>query len=111
MVKINYIAANKYGVTEWKIKYWESQIEDLEKASKRKEKITIHKGPKLSEETINIDIKLLNFVKINRKLGIPLTTLSLKFELLYLLPDLLNLTSHSQLEKYIIDLCKEIIYL
>lgn len=90
MIKSSYIASNKYGVSEWTIRYWESQIEDLEKESKRKDKKTLYKGLKLSEETINTDIKLLNFVGVNRKLGIPLTTLSLKFELLNLLPDLLN---------------------
>ena len=83
MAKSNYISANKYGVSRWTIRYWASQLEDLENASKKKkDKITLHKGAKLSEETINIDIKLLNFVKTNRKLNIPLKTLSLKFELL-----------------------------
>ena len=40
----------------------------------------------------------MDFVKINRKLGIPITTLSLKIELLKLRPDKLNISQHGQFE-------------
>ena len=36
MAKSNYISANKYGVSKWTIRYWASQLEDLENASKKK---------------------------------------------------------------------------
>ena len=93
-VKSNIKAAEKYGVSEQSIRNWKSNIDNLRKASKKKEKITLHNGPKLSEETIETDIKLLDFVKINRKLGISITVLSLKLELLKIRPDILNISSH-----------------
>lgn len=62
-VKSNVIAAEKYGVSEWTIRNWKSNIGNLKKASKKKEKITLYKGSILSEETIETDIKLLDFVK------------------------------------------------
>ena len=33
----NYIAAQKYGVSEWSKRYWRSKIKELEKASKKGE--------------------------------------------------------------------------
>ena len=97
-VKSNVIASEKYGVSEWTIRNWKSNIDNLKKASKKKEKITLHKGSILSEETIETDIKLLDFVNINRKLGIQITTLSLKLGLLKICPDILNISSHWQYE-------------
>ena len=44
-VKSNIKAAEKYGVSEWSIRNWKSNIDNLRKASKKKEKITLHKGP------------------------------------------------------------------
>ena len=95
-IKSNIKIAEKYGVSEWSIRNLKSNIDNLRKASKKKERITLHNGPKLSEETIETNIKLLDFVKINRKLGIPITTLSLKLELLKIRPDILNINSHGQ---------------
>ena len=97
-VKSNIKAAEKYGVSEQSIRNWKSTIGNLRKASKKKEKITLHNGPKLSEETIETDVKLLDFVIINRKLGIPIITLSLKPELLKIRPDILSISSHGQYE-------------
>lgn len=112
MVKSKYITASRYSVSEWRINIWHHKQKTQKKQAKEKNKITLHKGHKLSEETIITNIKLLNFVIINIiKLDIPLSTLSLKFELLNLRPDLLKLISHGQLEYIYIDLCKEIIYL
>ena len=61
-VKSNIKAAEKYWVSEWSIRNLKSNIDNLRKASKNKEKITLHNGPKLSEETIETDVKLLDFV-------------------------------------------------
>ena len=44
--------------------YRKSIIEDLKKASQKKEKITLHKGKPLSKRTIETDLHLL-FFKIN----------------------------------------------
>ena len=64
----------------------------------RKTKITIHKDPPISEATLNTDLKLLEFYEINRKLKNPISTYSLKIELLIFRPDLRELTPHWQLE-------------
>ena len=96
-------SAEKYGVSQWTISNWKSNIDKLKKVSKKKEKITLHKGPPLSKEHFETDIKLLDFVKINRKLGIPITTLSLKIELLKLRPDILNISQHGEFEYIYID--------
>ena len=95
-IKSNYIAAEKYGVSEWTIRYWRSEIDKLKMASKTK--ITIHKGPPISEATLNTDLKLLEFYEINRKLKNQISTYSLKIELLKLRPDLREITPHEQLE-------------
>ena len=68
-IKSNYLAAVKYGVSEQTIRYWRSEIDKLKKASKTK--ITIHKGPPISEATLNTDLKLLEFYETNRKLKKP----------------------------------------
>lgn len=94
----NVKAAEKYNVSEWTIRYWKSNIENLKKASKKKEKITLHKGKPLSKETIETDLHLLEFIKINRKYGIPITTFSVKIELLKFRPDLSKLTSNGLYE-------------
>jgi len=39
---------------------------------KVKTKINIHKGPPISEATLNTDLKLLEFYEINRKLKNPI---------------------------------------
>ena len=97
-VKSNYKAAEKFGVSEWTIRYWKNEIEDLKKASKKKLKITLHSGHPLSEERINLDIKLLEFVEINRKLGNPISIHSLVIEQLKLEPKLADITYHGQYE-------------
>ena len=48
----------------------------------------------MTEETIETDALLLDFIKINRKIGIPITTISIKLELLRIRPDLSKLSSH-----------------
>ena len=92
----NYKAAEKFGVSEWTIRYWRGQIDKLRKASKTK--ITIHKGPPISDDTLKTDLKLLEFYEINRKLKNPISTYSLKIELLKIRPDLIQLSPHGQLE-------------
>ena len=94
----NVKAAEKFNVSEWTIRYWKSNIENLKKASKKKEKITLHKGKPLSKETIETDLHLLEFIKINRKYGIPITTFSVKIELLKFRPDLSKLTPNGLYE-------------
>ena len=62
MMNSNYFAAQKYSVSEFSIRYWRAQIKELEKASKKKEKITLHQGNVLSEETIKTD-RIIKFCK------------------------------------------------
>ena len=76
------------------MRYWKTQLDKLKKASKNKDKITLHKGKKLTEETIETDALLLDFIKINSKIGIPITTISVNLELLRIRPDLSKLSSH-----------------
>ena len=90
----NVKAAEKYNVSEAIIRYWKTHLDKLKKASKTKNKITLHKGKKLTDETIETDALLLDFIKINRKIGIPITTISVKLELLRIGPDLSKLSSH-----------------
>ena len=54
----------------------------------------MHSGHPLSEERINLDIKLLEFVEINRKLGNPISIHSLVIEQLKLEPKLADITYH-----------------
>ena len=90
--KSNYLAAEKYGVSERTIRYLRTEIDKLKKASKTK--ITIHKGPPISELKLNTDLKLLEFYEINRKLKKSISTYSLKIESLIFRPDLRELTPH-----------------
>ena len=90
----NVKAAEKYNVSEAIIRYWKTQLDKLKKESKTKDKITLHKGKKLTDETIETDALLLDFIKINRTIGIPITTISVKLELLRIGPDLPKLSSH-----------------
>ena len=55
----------------------------------------IHTGQQLFEERLNLDIKLLEIVEINRKLGNPI---SLVIEQLKLEPKLAEITYHGQYE-------------
>ena len=56
----NVKAAEKFNVSETIMRYWKTQLDKLKKASKTKDKITLHKGKKLAEETIETDALLLD---------------------------------------------------
>ena len=64
----------------------------------KKEKITLHKDKLLTKETIETDLHLFKFIKINRKYGIPITTIGVKIELLKFRPDLSKLISNGLYE-------------
>ena len=50
----NVKAAEKYNVSETIIRYWKTQLNKLKKASKHKEKITLHEGRKLTEKLLKL---------------------------------------------------------
>ena len=58
----------------------------------------MHSGHPISEERINLDIKLLEFVEINRKLGNPISIHSLVIEQLKLEKNLADIAYHEQYE-------------
>ena len=58
----------------------------------------MHSHHPLSEERINLDIKLLEFVEINRKLGNHISIHSLVIEQFKLEPKLADITYHGQYE-------------
>ena len=96
-MKSNYKAEEKFGVSEWTISYWKNQIENLKKA-KKKISLTLHTGHQISEDRLNWDTKLLEFVKINRKLGNPITIHTLIMEQIKLQPKIDGITYHGQYE-------------
>lgn len=75
-------AVEKYNVSESIIRYWKTQLDKSKKASKNKDKITLHKGKKLTGETIETVALLLDLIKINSKIGIPITTISVKIRII-----------------------------
>ena len=88
--------AEKYRVGKRIIRSLKSEIDKLRKASKNK--INIHKGNSISDDILKNDLQLLELYEINRKLKNPISTYSLKIELLKLSSDLMQLSPHWHLE-------------